>query len=513
MAAINVLLAGGTEQEYAALVRLFQDVKGNTYQLTQEQDEEKVASSLRGNAYEACLLAESVGSKKWIDIARRAADEGRMVPVITISPVWNPDLARETLSAHLADYLALDQTTPLQLDHHLRAAIDRIKIHDQLVHEQQLLQTLMDNMPDTIYFKDRESRFTHINQSQMRMLGLKNVNQAVGKTDFDFFDHAHEAYADEQRIMQTGAAMVDKQEKVRRADGEYRFVSATKVPIRAKSGDVIGTFGISRDITDRVKAEQELEVVKEHLENAMKKINEELEMARQIQNSLLPPGFPALAGIKAAAAYVPCSAIGGDLYEVIKLDDHRLGVLMFDVVGHGVPAALIAAMAKMIFGKHIARGLGPRDLLLQVNEDLVSHFNGKRYLAAYYGIIDVKEMTFLYSKGGHPPAMLLRPREKTVEHITTSEGIFIGLFPDGDFSEKKIQLQSGDRIVLFTDGLIETFNTKDEYFGMKKLESLLLETSAFPIDVQVSAVINSQKGYRETGNATDDITLLIVQIN
>jgi sigma-B regulation protein RsbU (phosphoserine phosphatase) len=509
---IRILLAGGTKEKLDSIAELLKEITRTHYELTWEEEEDKVCKALVGNEYDVFFIGDMIGSRRGLDVARAALEEGGKNPVLIISSRWSNDLQSAAIEAGFADYVAIEYLNSTLLDHAIYSSIQRAITREQLAHERDLLQTLMDNIPDTIYFKDRESRFTRINIAQQKVLGVKTTNDAIGKTDFDFFEHAREAYADEQRIMQTGEQLIDKQEKIKRADGEYRYVSATKVPIYIKGNEIVGTLGMSRDITDRVKAEKELEIVKEHLEEAMKNIQEELDMGLQIQKSLLPESFPEMKGITAAAAYVPCSTIGGDLYEMIELDDHRIGILMFDVVGHGVPAALIAAMAKMIFGKHINRGLHPRDLLNLVNDELVSHFHGKRYLAAFYGILDVEAKTFLFSKGGHPPAMLIRNAEKKVELLST-EGIFVGLFPNGKYEEKTVSLSKGDKIVMFTDGLIETFNDKAQYFGLKKLQKVLIETMNYPVDIMVSAIINAQKEFRESSHHVDDVTLMILQMN
>jgi PAS domain S-box-containing protein len=120
----------------------------------------------------------------------------------------------------------------------------------ELAHEQMLLRMLMDNMPDTIYFKDTHSRFTRVNRAQAEVLGVKSPDQAIGKTDADFFtpEHAQAALADERRILETGESVINKKERIRRADGQYRWVTATKVPLRDEHGKIIGLVGISRDV-------------------------------------------------------------------------------------------------------------------------------------------------------------------------------------------------------------------------------------------------------------------------
>ncbi len=123
-----------------------------------------------------------------------------------------------------------------------------------------LLSALMDNIPDNIYFKDRDSRFLRINKAMTRYLGLQSAEQAVGKSDFDFFgkDHADEARRDEQEVMNSGRPMVGKDEKENFAGGGAKWVSTTKLPLRDAEANIVGTFGISRDITARKLAENQL---------------------------------------------------------------------------------------------------------------------------------------------------------------------------------------------------------------------------------------------------------------
>ena len=124
-----------------------------------------------------------------------------------------------------------------------------------------LVETLMDNVPDAIYFKDRDSRFTRVNRYAAVRFGIANPALALGRTDLDFFtnEHAQQALSDEQEIIRTGTALVNVEEKETLANGKFRWVSTTKLPLRDRKGEIVGTFGISRDITDRKKAEEQLQ--------------------------------------------------------------------------------------------------------------------------------------------------------------------------------------------------------------------------------------------------------------
>jgi len=130
----------------------------------------------------------------------------------------------------------------------------------ELAHEQFLLRTLLDNVPDSIYFKDSQGRFLRSSRAQATRFGLSDPAQAIGKTDFDFFskEHAEEAFADEQRIIQTGQPVIGVEESSPLADGAERWVSTSKLPLRDKEANIVGTFGISREITERKRAEKTL---------------------------------------------------------------------------------------------------------------------------------------------------------------------------------------------------------------------------------------------------------------
>jgi PAS domain S-box-containing protein len=146
---------------------------------------------------------------------------------------------------------------------------ERKRAEAALIEERHLLYTLMDNLPDKIYFKDRESRFTRMNKMHTKLFGLSDPAQVVGKTDFDFFtpEHAQAAYNDEQGIIRTGQPVVGKEEMETWPDGHVTWVSTTKMPLRDAGGNIIGTFGVSRDITERKRAEEALRETNEYLES------------------------------------------------------------------------------------------------------------------------------------------------------------------------------------------------------------------------------------------------------
>ena len=190
---------------------------------------------------------------------------GRDIPLIVSTGSLGDEAAAECIKRGAADFILKDR--PARLPAAVQRALEekrlrteRRRAEEALNEERHLLLTLMDNLPDVIYFKDRESRFTRINKALAKQHGLSDPAQAVSKTDFDFFtaEHAQEAYKDELDIIRTGQPIVGKEEKETWADGHITWVSSTKMPLLDVSGNVTGTFGISRDITGRKRAEESL---------------------------------------------------------------------------------------------------------------------------------------------------------------------------------------------------------------------------------------------------------------
>ena len=200
--------------------------------------------------------------------------------------MW-PDGNERWLNDHATVSRGADGT--LLIDGVLSDVTERKLAVDAMARERHLLYTLMDNLPDNIYFKDRESRFVRINAAMARLFGLKQPSEATGKTDFDFFarEHAEQAFRDEQQVLRTGEPLVNLEEKETWPDGSVTWVSTTKMPLRDRQGTVIGTFGVSRDITQRKQFEVELQKAKEAAEEASRAKSEFLcNMSHEIRTPM-----------------------------------------------------------------------------------------------------------------------------------------------------------------------------------------------------------------------------------
>lgn len=190
------------------------------------------------------------------------------------------------------------------------------------------------------------------------------------------------------------------------------------------------------------------------------KLDEELRMAAQLQREFLPGELPDLAQLSFHVLYRPAGYVSGDIYDIQRLDEHHIGFFVADAVGHGVPAALMTVYIKRsLRGKRIdpsaPKGyslLTPAQLLAQLNADMIATQNGKvRFATACYGVLDLRTMELTVARAGHPFPMLLRGADEHVETVEP-EGGLLGVFEDEAYDEQNVQLQPGDRLLIYSDG-------------------------------------------------------------
>ena len=238
-------------------------------------------------------------------------------------------------------------------------------------------------------------------------------------------------------------------------------------------------------------------------------LENELAIAREIQTSILPTGNPEITNLLISAAYRPMTAVAGDFYEFIPVDQNRVGFLVADVSGHGVPAALVAAMTKVAMQSLLHCAQQPREVLRGLNRILTSQQRGRLISAAYLWL-DLETGKGLYSSAGHPP--LLRWRNGALERIE-SNGILIGVLRDVEYPVCEIQFAAGDRFLLYTDGVIEPENAAGDPFGDRKLEEVIRRNeSRSPSDLSGDLLSEVRRWQPPSMTQQDDITLIIIDV-
>lgn len=244
-------------------------------------------------------------------------------------------------------------------------------------------------------------------------------------------------------------------------------------------------------------------------ERRLMAMEDELAVARRLQFSILPTSIPELQNVRIAVAYQPMTAVAGDFYEFIPIDRHRMGFLVADVSGHGVPAALIASMIKVAVQSVVSCAHDPREVLRGLNRILFSQLHDQLVSAAYFWL-DTENRKALYSAAGHPP--LLRWRDGKLERVE-SNGLLFGVMADPDYPVCDLPIRSGDRFLLYTDGVIEPENARGDSFGDLKLEEVVRNNQSRPPSEMSDQLLSETRLWQPAGlGQQDDITLVVIDV-
>jgi phosphoserine phosphatase RsbU/P len=244
-------------------------------------------------------------------------------------------------------------------------------------------------------------------------------------------------------------------------------------------------------------------------ERRLLSIENELVVARKIQASILPAAIPNQKRLQILAAYYPMTAVAGDFYDFIPVDPYRLGVLIADVTGHGVPAAMIAAMVKMAVQTVVPAAQSPSDVLQRLNH-MLSWQPSDHFVTAAYLFVDTESHTARYSAAGHPP--LLLTRNGTLQRIE-SNGLVFGVLPHAEYPVREIALSPGDRLILYTDGVLEPENANGQPFGEFRLEQVVLDSRSLPPSDLVDRLLTEIGCWTPPSiGQTDDITLVVIAV-
>lgn len=232
-------------------------------------------------------------------------------------------------------------------------------------------------------------------------------------------------------------------------------------------------------------------------------IQKELEIAKRIQLSLLPVSFPASRRFRVAARYVPMTTVAGDFYEFLLAGDDEAGLLIADVSGHGVPAALIASMVKLAAATQNANVRMPSKLLSGMNQVLCGNTQ-QQFVTAGYVYINAAERELRYSAAAHPPMLVVR--EGCVTEIAEN-GLMLAAFNFSTYETLNHPIRPGDRFVLYTDGIVEAEDAKQIEFGKDRLCALVRDTANLPCADAADRIISSIQQWSPEQN--DDLTVLI----
>ena len=293
----NILLIEDNPGDARLLQEYLAEPSFVDFQLTHAASLKEGIERLAAGGIDLVLLDLTLPDCTGLETFKRAAAAAPQTPIIVLSGQDDESLAMNTVHEGAQDYLVKGQGVDARIiARSMRYAIERKRAEEALAKERDLLHTLLNNLPDRIYFKDEQSRFIRISKAVAEQFKLKSFKEGIGKTDFDFFapEHASVALKDEQEIMRTGHAILGKVEKEILPDGSVTWAFTSKFPLKDKRGRIVGNFGISRDITEQKRAEEklqqanaELALKQEQLQEALTELQSSHEAVKAAQFELI----------------------------------------------------------------------------------------------------------------------------------------------------------------------------------------------------------------------------------
>jgi sigma-B regulation protein RsbU (phosphoserine phosphatase) len=275
----------------------------------------------------------------------------------------------------------------------------------------------------------------------------------------------------------------------------------------------------------RVRAGQRIVDLEQSLAQRNHRMQRDLEAAAELQQSLLPTSLPEVDGLNFAWSFMPCDELAGDFLGLFQLDENHIGFYVVDVSGHGVAASLMAVS--------ISRALAPNSslsssLLLQADgsfedqvrspADVAKELNvrfpieecGGKFFTMVYGVLNIITQEVRYVSAGHPP--MIQSSGWQPPEMLAAEGFMVGVVDGIDFEERRVQLKSGDRLYLYSDGLVEQFNTEGTQFGNDRLCANITESHSMPLAESVDALQQAVVQWNAGGQLHDDLSILAVEV-
>ena len=386
-----------------------------------------------------------------------------------------------------------------------------------------LLQNLMENMGDNIYFKDSESCFIMVNKTYCDWVGV-TCEGIIGKSDSDLFAEAHarQAYEDEQHIIRTGVPLVDVVEKETWPDGRITWVSTTKMPLKNDEGETVGTFGVSRDITDHKEAELRAASYDEQIRTIKNRMEEDIRMAGDLQKTFFPLSYPSF--LASGATHEPAveflhhyhasGIVSGDFCAIHRLSDTEAGIFLCDVMGHGVRAALGTALICAMVEEISVSEKDPGKYLGRMNELLLPMLRQDDmflYATACYMVFDAAAGALRFACAGHPVPLHFQGQGGTVKWLmddASLRGPALAITEDAEYQTQEKTIQPGDTVLMYTDGLYEAETPEGEEFGEDRLLVAAGRHSGLSLDELFPSLIKEAGDFAGDGGFNDDVCLV-----
>lgn len=297
------------------------------------------------------------------------------------------------------------------------------------------------------------------------------------------------------------AALGKGAEAIGKGDLDYRV----QVDTRDEFGTLADTFNkMASDLREYISTLKRTTAEKERM-------LKELEIAKGIQQSFLPESAPTLPGFDLAGYNLPALEVGGDFYDFIPLDTDHYGLVIADVSGKGVPAALFMALSRTLIRASATSVDDPVRSIREANRHIFADSKTSMFVTLFYAVLDCKEKSLMFVNAGHNPPLYLGAGAGSVR-LLNAEGIALGVLDEIKLKSVSIPLQSGDVVVLYTDGVTEATNEKDEEYGIERLEQCVEGAKALSSQAIIDAIVHEVVAFAGTHPQHDDITVMVLKV-
>ncbi|MGJ8641687.1 MAG: SpoIIE family protein phosphatase [Opitutaceae bacterium] len=417
------------------------------------------------------------------------------------------------IAAGLAEvYSFYEKRESLPLDHSVSGTYNTNNISPRW-----LFQTMMEHLDEYIYFKDADSRFLAVSRYFAESCGKEKPADVLGLTDFELFDqtHAGEAFSDERKIATGELQELSKEEAVIK-DGKTVWVASRKLPLRTRSNYLAGSFGLSRDVTDEKMLHQKLEENHERM-------HAELKLARNLQSTLMQKEMPVFtnkngdAALEIATKYIPSFHLSGDFFSINQTACGGAAILIADVMGHGVRAAMVTAMIEIAVQQLQSYASQPAIFMSRLNEIMKRTMQtaGQTIFAtAAYCYINLDDQELTYSQAGAKHGIYVPKDTEKRASVLNNKSVnpALGLIPDIEYTEERMHIAKGDEIILYTDGIIEAALGDEEYSEARMLD-LLTNHRRDTLPTMLDALLESVHQFTHSDDLDDDVCLIGLRLS
>jgi PAS domain S-box-containing protein len=369
-----------------------------------------------------------------------------------------------------------------------------VRSEGELRQQKEYFEALVLNSPVAIAIMDLDEKVVSWNPAAERLFGYSQ-DEAVGRSIDDLLAGTQKMHAEVLKYTRqvSGNRRVDTVTRRSRKDGTLVDVELLAVPVSVGE-DQVGTYAMYHDISELKRAEEEVRQLNkdlerrvaertEQLKSAMAKqqevaqqrerIEQELRVARLIQQTFLPRSAPELGSYQIAAYYRPAREVSGDFYDFLELEDGRLGLVVGDASGKGIPAAMVMANTRSVL-RTIAQGgdIAPGQVLEEANEILYPDIPPNMFVTCFYAILDPNTGSLTYANAGHDLPYLHRNGD--AEELR-ARGMPLGLMPGMSYEEREVVVDAGESVLFYSDGLVEAHDPQGEMFGFPRLRALVAE--------------------------------------